>query len=195
MHSGNDWRGFSAIRNCNFQNSYRAAVVRPPNWGCKSNSYTEESEAPSCRCGNSGSFLSQSRSPPSHANAEIVEILNAPRKPHFWTAGRIPPSWVPGALLQLLVGRPSPTGSSSGNSVWSLSSSFSFSAPANWCLERTRQSALAPPRCKLKLKETTLQVNALTMISKRVERDEPVSVQWLLDKTREQLAVSEKKFR
>ena len=29
----------------------------------------------------------------------------------------------------------------------------------------------------------------------RVERDEPVSVQWLLDKTREQLAVNEKKLR
>jgi hypothetical protein len=41
----------------------------------------------------------------------------------------------------------------------------------------------------------SLQVNALTMISKRVERDERVSVQWLLDKTREQLAVNEKKFR
>ena len=47
----------------------------------------------------------------------------------------------------------------------------------------------------LRFKETTLQVNALTMISKRVEKDEPVSVQWLLDKTREQLAVNEKKFR
>ena len=38
-------------------------------------------------------------------------------------------------------------------------------------------------------------INALTMISQRVERDEPVSLQWLLDKTREQLAVDEKKFR
>jgi hypothetical protein len=47
----------------------------------------------------------------------------------------------------------------------------------------------------LRFKEMTLQVNALTLISKRVERDEPVSVQWLLDKTREQLAVNEKKFR
>ncbi|MGB6480638.1 MAG: DUF3806 domain-containing protein [Candidatus Sulfotelmatobacter sp.] len=47
----------------------------------------------------------------------------------------------------------------------------------------------------LRFKETTLQINALTMISKRVERDEPVNVQWLLDKTREQLAASEKKFR
>jgi hypothetical protein len=41
----------------------------------------------------------------------------------------------------------------------------------------------------------TLQVNALTIISKRIERDEQVSVQWLLDQTREQLAVNEKKFR
>jgi hypothetical protein len=47
----------------------------------------------------------------------------------------------------------------------------------------------------LRFKEMSLQVNALTMISKRVERDERVSVQWLLDKTREQLAVNEKKFR
>ena len=47
----------------------------------------------------------------------------------------------------------------------------------------------------LRFKETTIQINALTMISERVERNEPVSVQWLLDKTREQLAVNEKKFR
>jgi len=47
----------------------------------------------------------------------------------------------------------------------------------------------------LRLKQTTIQINALTMISKRVERDEPVSVQGLLDKTREQLAANEKKFR
>ncbi len=47
----------------------------------------------------------------------------------------------------------------------------------------------------LRFKETTIQINALTIISKRVERDEPVSVQWLLDKTREQLAVNEKKLR
>jgi len=47
----------------------------------------------------------------------------------------------------------------------------------------------------LRFKETTIQINAPTMISKRVERDEPVSVQSLLDKTREQLAVDEKKFR
>ncbi len=44
----------------------------------------------------------------------------------------------------------------------------------------------------LRFKETTLQINALTMISKRVERDEPVGVQRLLDKTREQLAVNDK---
>jgi hypothetical protein len=47
----------------------------------------------------------------------------------------------------------------------------------------------------LRFKETTLQINALTMISKRVEKDEPVSVQWLLDKTREQIAANEKKLR
>ena len=44
----------------------------------------------------------------------------------------------------------------------------------------------------LRFKETTLQINALTMISKRVERDEPVSLQRLLDKTREQLRVNGK---
>ena len=47
----------------------------------------------------------------------------------------------------------------------------------------------------LRFKKTTIQINALTMISKRVERDEAVSVQWLLDKTREQLADKEKKSR
>jgi hypothetical protein len=47
----------------------------------------------------------------------------------------------------------------------------------------------------LRFKETTLQISVLTMISKRVERDASVSVQWLLDKTREQLAANEKKFR
>jgi len=40
----------------------------------------------------------------------------------------------------------------------------------------------------LRFKETTIQINALTMISKRVEEDEPVSVQSLLDNTREQVA-------
>ena len=44
----------------------------------------------------------------------------------------------------------------------------------------------------LRFKETTLQINALTMISKRVERDEPVSVPELLRRTREQLASQEK---
>jgi len=47
----------------------------------------------------------------------------------------------------------------------------------------------------LLFKQMTLQVNALTIISKRIDRDEQVSVQWLLDQTREQLAVNEKKFR
>ncbi len=40
----------------------------------------------------------------------------------------------------------------------------------------------------LRFKETTLQINALTMISKRVERDEPVNLLELLRITREQLA-------
>jgi hypothetical protein len=47
----------------------------------------------------------------------------------------------------------------------------------------------------LRFKETTLQINALTMISKRLERDEPVSVQRLLDTTRELLTVNQKRFR
>lgn len=40
----------------------------------------------------------------------------------------------------------------------------------------------------LRFRETTLQVNALTMISKRVERDQAVNVTDLLHTTREQLA-------
>jgi Domain of unknown function (DUF3806) len=47
----------------------------------------------------------------------------------------------------------------------------------------------------LRFKQMTIQINALTMISKRVERNEPVSVQWLLDQTRGQLAVNEKNLR
>jgi hypothetical protein len=47
----------------------------------------------------------------------------------------------------------------------------------------------------LRFKETSIQINALTMISKRVERDAPVSLRSLLDKTREQLAVNKEKFR
>jgi hypothetical protein len=39
----------------------------------------------------------------------------------------------------------------------------------------------------LRYKDTTIQVNALTMISKRIERDEKVSVSRLLKITREQL--------
>jgi hypothetical protein len=47
----------------------------------------------------------------------------------------------------------------------------------------------------LRFKDTTLQVNALTMISKRVERDEAVNVSELLRMTREQLAVHETRSR
>jgi hypothetical protein len=46
----------------------------------------------------------------------------------------------------------------------------------------------------LRFKETTIQINALTMISKRIERGEPVRLQWLLDQTGEQLAINERKF-
>ena len=47
----------------------------------------------------------------------------------------------------------------------------------------------------LRFKETTLQINALTMISKRVERDEAVDLSELLRVTRAQLAHHEKKDR
>ena len=47
----------------------------------------------------------------------------------------------------------------------------------------------------LRFKETTIQINALTMISKRIERGEPVRLQWLLDQTGEQLAINARKFR
>ena len=47
----------------------------------------------------------------------------------------------------------------------------------------------------LRFKNTSLNVNALTMISKRVERDETVNVSGLLRITREQLAGYEKKSR
>lgn len=47
----------------------------------------------------------------------------------------------------------------------------------------------------LRLKNTTLQVNALTMISKRVERGERVDLADLLRFTREYIANNEKKLR
>lgn len=46
----------------------------------------------------------------------------------------------------------------------------------------------------LRYKDTTIQVNALTMISKRIERDEKVSVSRLLETTREQLPLFQKKL-
>jgi uncharacterized protein DUF3806 len=47
----------------------------------------------------------------------------------------------------------------------------------------------------LRFKDTTLQINALTMISKRVERDEAVSVSELLRITRDQITHLENKVR
>lgn len=47
----------------------------------------------------------------------------------------------------------------------------------------------------LRFKNTSVSINALTMISKRVERDEPVNVFRLLQQTREALSDPEKKFR
>ena len=45
----------------------------------------------------------------------------------------------------------------------------------------------------LRFRDTTLQMNALTMISKRVEKNEAVDVSGLLDRAREQLAELEGK--
>lgn len=47
----------------------------------------------------------------------------------------------------------------------------------------------------LRFKSTSVNINALTMISKRVERDEPVDVFRLLQKNREALSEAEKQFR
>ena len=47
----------------------------------------------------------------------------------------------------------------------------------------------------LRFKNTSININALTIISKRVERDENVDLEALLGKTRDALAAAEKKFR
>jgi hypothetical protein len=47
----------------------------------------------------------------------------------------------------------------------------------------------------LRFKNASVNINALTMISKRVERDEPVDVFRLLQKNREALSEAEKRFR
>jgi hypothetical protein len=47
----------------------------------------------------------------------------------------------------------------------------------------------------LRFKDTSININALTMISKRVERDEPVDVFLLLRKNREALSDAQKRFR
>jgi Domain of unknown function (DUF3806) len=47
----------------------------------------------------------------------------------------------------------------------------------------------------LRLRSTTVSVNALTMISKRVEQDEPANLLQLLQKTSEAVADAEKRFR
>ena len=47
----------------------------------------------------------------------------------------------------------------------------------------------------LRYKETSVNINALTMISKRVEKDEPVDVSELLRKTGEALSDAGKRFR
>ncbi|MBI3476879.1 MAG: DUF3806 domain-containing protein [Acidobacteria bacterium] len=47
----------------------------------------------------------------------------------------------------------------------------------------------------LRFKNTSTNINVLTMISKRVERDEPVDVSLLVQKNRETLSEAEKRFR
>jgi hypothetical protein len=47
----------------------------------------------------------------------------------------------------------------------------------------------------LRFKNTSVNINALTMISKRVERDERVDVFQLLQQNREALSKAEKNFR
>ena len=47
----------------------------------------------------------------------------------------------------------------------------------------------------LRFKNTSININALTVISKRVERGERVDVSSLVQKNREALSVAEKKFR
>jgi len=47
----------------------------------------------------------------------------------------------------------------------------------------------------LRFKNTSININALTMISKRVERDEQLDVFRLLQKNREALSEAEKRFR
>lgn len=46
----------------------------------------------------------------------------------------------------------------------------------------------------LRFRETNININALTMISKRVEKNEPVDVFFLLNKTREALAQAQGKL-
>jgi hypothetical protein len=46
----------------------------------------------------------------------------------------------------------------------------------------------------LHLPKTTIQINALTMISKRVERGDAVDLSWLLAQTREALAKARAKW-
>ena len=47
----------------------------------------------------------------------------------------------------------------------------------------------------LRFKNSSVNINALTMISKRVEKDEPVDVSELLRRTRDALSDAEKRFR
>lgn len=62
--------------------------------------------------------------------------------------------------------------------------------PLRWMIV-TDEFGADPTLC---FKDTTIQVNALTMISKRIERDEKVNVLRLLEITREQLPKFQKEL-
>jgi hypothetical protein len=57
--------------------------------------------------------------------------------------------------------------------------------PLRWVMVTDEYGRTDPT---LRFKQTTVQVNALTMISKRIERDETIDLPWLLRQTREHLA-------
>ena len=90
-----------------------------------------------------------------------VESVNAPCKPHFWLAGSFLPPWVPGTLLQLLVGFPVPSGNSSGSPVLPLflfRPPFPFSATAS--LVPGKDSPEFSPSSKIARSTLTLNLNS-----------------------------------
>jgi hypothetical protein len=69
-------------------------------------------------------------------------------------------------------------------SAWPSGDVLASELPLRWVIV-TDEFGTDPT---LRFKQTTVQINALTMISKRVERDETVNLTYLLRVTREQLA-------